>query len=222
MDAYTWEKYEGMTIRRDLAHDRDIVNNVLIHDEYQLARLNIQHIEELVVDLGAHIGCFAKLYHKYNPYATIICVEANPANIALLYENVGSFARVVCGACYYSGRGLVALVDYVSFTTEVLRALPCVVAGQPHGDPRIQVATLTLEQITNGHPLDVLKIDVEGAEFNIFQNAKVWPRRLVIGEFHDHRDTWDNLRRSKFPGWRYSEVDCHHVVFHLEAPCPTV
>src|SRR3984957_12186147 len=55
----------------------------------------------VVVDVGAHIGCFARRFHDRNPLARIIAVECCPENIAALRKNVGAIATVVQAAVTY-------------------------------------------------------------------------------------------------------------------------
>ena len=55
----------------------------------------------IVVDVGAHIGCFASRFHRRNPLARILAVECCPENLAALRRNVGGFASVVQAAITY-------------------------------------------------------------------------------------------------------------------------
>ena len=72
-----------------------------------VAEQDSYHVDELpmarpvVVDVGAHIGCFARRFHDRNPLARIIAVECCPENIAALRKNVGAIATVVQAAVTY-------------------------------------------------------------------------------------------------------------------------
>src|SRR5260370_29014649 len=69
-----------------LEPDLDVVRDVYRDDEYKVRPLKLRgrgrkEREEIVFDIGAHIGAFAVLYHEIDPEARIICVEACPENL---------------------------------------------------------------------------------------------------------------------------------------------
>lgn len=218
----TWKQHRGLWVREGNVHDRQIVDEIIIHDEYRMKELKIETRVELVVDLGAHIGAWSHLYHSLNPLAIIVCVEANPRNLPLLQANVGNFARTICAACTYNEGPCVSLCGGKNpsdgLPTEVLRLLSCLAPGMtpdfPNG-PHDTVSTIALEDILGGQMPDVLKMDVEGAEITILENMMLLPNRLLIGEWHDDKDRWEELVKSRLPGWTYRE---RSHVFHLLPP----
>jgi precorrin-6B methylase 2 len=100
---------EGFWVRADNEEqDLVIVRDILQQDAYRTALLSGDAFN-VVIDVGAHIGTFAALWHAKNPRARIVCVEACPENIAALQKNVGSFATVIQAACTYDTRPLALL-----------------------------------------------------------------------------------------------------------------
>lgn len=92
---------EGFWVRADnMEQDLAVVRDIVQSDAYCTALLAGDAFN-IVVDVGAHIGTFAALWHAKNPIAKIICVEACPENIPALQKNVGSFATVIHAACTY-------------------------------------------------------------------------------------------------------------------------
>jgi len=87
-------------IRSDNApQDLVVVKDIAEDDSYNVAEMPMAR--PVVVDIGAHIGCFAKKIHERNPLARIIAVECCPENIPALKKNIGGFATVIQGAVTY-------------------------------------------------------------------------------------------------------------------------
>lgn len=200
----------GYWIRTDnIAQDMVIVNDIDKEDAYRLSRLDIQPKDELVIDVGAHIGVFASVYHRLNPLARIICVEACPENLEALRANVGSFAKVIHAACTYE-TGDVGLLNAVYSDCRSTGGSMVVNAdklthGAKHGeywhDAR-PLPKVTLEELSGGEPIGLLKLDCEGSEFSILQNADLSKLRTIIGEFHGV-DRWRELVAQRFNGWEH-------------------
>lgn len=138
-----------------------------------------------VLDLGANIGLTTLYFHRYFPDAHYYCVEPNPANAALLRRNVeglGGRAQVLesavsnyCGSCTFNG----AAASYGG----------TIVSG---GDG-LRVRCDTMESILDHFSLpavDILKVDIEGAEALLFQNSVSWLRRVraLVIELHNGYD----------------------------------
>src|SRR5262249_3584667 len=79
--------------------DLVVVKDIAEEDSYRIDAIPMPR--PVIVDVGAHIGCFSKRLHERNPLARIFAIECCPENIAALQKNVGSFATVVQGALTY-------------------------------------------------------------------------------------------------------------------------
>src|SRR5690242_11682988 len=104
-------KRDGFWIRRDNEQqDLLIVQDIFYADAYKIKIIpGIVQQAQLVIDIGAHIGAFARLIHDMNPACRIICVEACPENISALRANVEEFATVIQAACTYEPGQLMLL-----------------------------------------------------------------------------------------------------------------
>jgi FkbM family methyltransferase len=207
-------------IRRDNAEqDLVIVRDVFGRDGYQTHLLPRGGDGEVVVDVGAHIGCFARLWHKRNPRAKIICVEACPENIEALRANAGEFAEIVHAACTYESEP-VALLNAVFPNCQStggsvvvprsqLETSDLKQKGYTYQKDLRELPTVTLEDLMDRFALDridVLKLDCEGSELSILGNTPSLPLiRTVVGEYHV-RDRWDKLRNKRMPGWDYRHL----------------
>lgn len=225
-------KIGGFWVRPQFVEqDFVIVRDIYEEDAYRTRLLQGWHKEDpdyVVVDVGAHIGTFARLWHdKVNSQAKIICVEACPENLPALRANVGEFAEVVHAACTYEG-GPMALLNTVTAerclstggSTVVpatgLRATP----GYRCDDRPLE--KITLEQVMERFGLkkiDLLKLDCEGSEFSILENCDLSKVRFVLGEYHGWGRFQDLLRR-RFRDWDFGHMSQCPVTllgnFHLD------
>ena len=153
---------------------RDVVRD----NAYRTVLLS-SHAFNVVVDIGAHIGTFAMLWHDKNPNAVIACVEACPDNLAALQRNVGHFATVIHAACTYQTRsvGLLNAVRPHCESTGGSMVVPLDELDTAPGQPGYRywrdtrpLPTITLEQIMDRlgvDYIDLLKLDCEGSEIDI-------------------------------------------------------
>lgn len=199
--------------------DLVVVNDIVEQDSYHVHELPMP--QPVVVDVGAHIGCFSWKLHQRNPLARIIAVECCPENVSVLQKNVGGFATVIQGAVTYEEE--VALLNAVfpnCESTGGTTVLPReqiqkrVDAGNletsPNGKPAQHwadfrpVKRVTLEELLAQHQLDridVLKLDCEGSEFSILGSATVLDQiGIIVGEYHG-RDRFHQLVQERFSNW---------------------
>jgi len=73
--------------------DLVVVKDIAEDDSYRVGEMPMTR--PVVLDVGAHIGCFSKKVHQRNPLAEIIAVECCPENVPALKKNVGGFATVI-------------------------------------------------------------------------------------------------------------------------------
>lgn len=147
-----------------------------------------------VVDVGANIGAFALAVSASRPRAHVSAYEASPAAVAALQANVaanGAGDRVSVHHCAVIGapeRGTVWLNEQqgdLCTSSVVLTDQAC-----PAATHRVEVPATTLGAVLRSHPngVDLLKMDVEGAEYEIVaatpidQLARV--ARVVL-EYHE-------------------------------------
>jgi FkbM family methyltransferase len=220
-DAEDLVRVRGYWVRPETAEqDLVVVQDIAEQDSYRIDELPMP--QPVVVDVGAHIGCFSKRLHQRNPLARIIAVECCPENLDVLRKNVGGFATVVQAAVTYETD--VALLNAVypgCVTTggstligraEMQRRLEAgEVAVRPGGEMPSEywadfrpVETLTLEALMERYELeriDFLKLDCEGSEFSILRHTPSLDRiGVIVGEYHD-REAFLDLVRERFADW---------------------
>lgn len=221
-------------IRYDNAEqDMVIVRDVYQQDSYRLNIIpGIIQNARFIVDVGAHIGCFATLVHKLNPNCKICCVEVCPENILALKKNVGDFATIIQAACTYDKVELMLLnavrpncestggSTVIPFNLETQYPRQ---AGYKYWSDKRVIEKVTLEQIMNQcgeTKIDLLKLDCEGSEFSILENTPSRDSiRFIVGEYHE-KERWEKLIQNKFttPNWAYGKMYTHPNglgIFHL-------
>ena len=120
-----------------------------------------------VLDLGANIGVTSCLFARLYPEARIVSVEPELSNYELLCRNIAPWPRItaVNGAVWGEKCPLCFLDPHEGHWG--MRVIPSP-NGENGGPP-----SLTVAEIMEGHDLktvDLLKIDIEGAEKAIFES----------------------------------------------------
>ena len=162
------------------------VYEVFAEDSYRIEEL-VSGLgpDPVVIDIGAQVGCFALRVAERLPGARVHAYEASPSTTTWLERNIRTNSvgdRVSTHGVALSGRaGTVAMADNGRGSA----------LNSARGD---QVATVAVPSVTfadalaaAGGSADVVKIDTEGAEYDIVlaTTARDWQtvRRLVI-EYH--------------------------------------
>lgn len=149
----------------------------------------------VIIDAGAHIGMATLYFKKLYPAAKIWAVEPHPVNFELLQKNVteNRLTDVTCiQAALHRTSGNTTLhadteFDWFSTVSKHAKAWN----GQQKTQD-IKVPALMLSQLltTIGQPIDLLKMDIEGAEFDVLQSVagKLDQIKHIICEFHPRKD----------------------------------
>ena len=144
---------------------------------------------EVVLDLGANIGAFSLCAAmRWNP-GKIVAVEMEEANFSLLQENIrlnGLDNRVIpVKACIWDENGQVGIKKHL-FNHGMHQGCPDTREGG--------VTALTMERLLDTvkvSKVDILKMDIEGAEERIFneKNEKLFAGTvgILLAELHPTR-----------------------------------
>lgn len=132
-----------------------------------------------VLDLGANIGLTAAHYSRLYPHAVVTAVEMDHANCAQIHEN-------------WPG-GLIVEAAVVVAPHEALRYDPAAPAEAftllpgPGTEPALKLTMVECCELAAGlAPVDLVKMDIEGMEWHLFNHGHAWSRlvRHLIVELH--------------------------------------
>lgn len=163
-----------------------VLEELYLGDEYEDLIVMLRGSEQLIVDLGANIGLSVCLWARCCPTAQIIAVEPDDANAALCEKNSRSASnrvtvvRALIGA--HDGWGA---LDRSAGEWAYRKATDCRSRSEV---PILSMGTLISRYIGAHAEIDLVKIDIEGAEVEIFSDPSSWlPRcRLAAVELHDN------------------------------------
>jgi FkbM family methyltransferase len=175
-----------LTLRADSV-DPLAFRQVFVDREYDHAMLRSVQPRQ-IIDAGAHIGSASVFFAKRFPKARIIAIEPDPTNFALLKQNTKFYKNIIpVNAALWSADTQVNLINGNGNSSWAFR----VDAGPSSNGETGNVKAITLPTLLrefNIGTVDLLKMDVEGAEKEIFENnASDWLRRvgMLCIELHD-------------------------------------
>lgn len=143
----------------------------------------------VVLDIGAHIGSFAVACQKRGA-RRVVCYEPDPENVTLLASNVDedieSRTEVIIVQAAVLGDGVPAgslgVRRLTNHDFDIGRNTGHVdVFGSPDGTEAIGINDV-ISSI--GEPIDLLKMDCEGAEWSVFDKADLTNVRSITAELH--------------------------------------
>lgn len=162
--------------------DLEVLHEITLEDEYGLS----DHIDaSTIVDLGAHIGLATLRLLAVRPDARVIAVEADPVLVERLRANVAGLAVTVVHAaiCGTNGQRRFFRADDSTWGNSLTRTLPW--------QEEVTVPSMTLSRLMETEALasvDLLKMDIEGAEWEVLANGVPDAVRAFVGEIHAQGD----------------------------------
>ncbi len=180
---------------REGTSDEHVMQQIFVNQDYSLSRLPlhaqineyakarmIRGMRPLIVDLGANIGASAMFFMLTYPDARVVAVEPDKENCELLSRNTSGFDCICVEGVIASGKGRANLVDpgigSWGFRTEI--------------DGGGKLETFTVPELIEQHGGEqffpfIVKIDIEGAESELFSKNYDWIDSfpILIIELHD-------------------------------------
>jgi FkbM family methyltransferase len=132
-----------------------------------------------IVDAGVNIGLVSLFYAGKFPHARILAIEPEPSNFALLQKNVRGCRNItpIQAALWHSETA-------ISVSNPTAEYWAFAVSGDPG-----TVRAITIPSLMRDYGIeyiDLLKLDIEGAEVEVFDRCQ-WQGRVgrVVIELHD-------------------------------------
>lgn len=165
------------------------VREVLLDGEYDFVEpLLADKNRPVVLDLGANIGCFALRVLAFRPDAKILSVEAARDTYEVLSENrelYGSRDWLIHHAGVWKSDGTIVLDRRGPSTSHR-------VADSDKGERIPAVSMFTLVRNYDLPRIDVLKMDIEGAEAEVVPNMGDVIRLTDVAVIELHNDRIDS------------------------------
>ena len=163
--------------------DIKVFQHVVLEDEYHV---NLQHPPQVIVDAGANIGLTAIVFANKYPMARVFAIEPERSNFEVLCKNVAPYPNIIpIQAALWNCETEIALIDpgLDKWGFQVSGQLTPLTAVE-----RVKAITIDSLMLQYGiDSIDVLKMDIEGAEKEVFDASASWIDNvaLIIVELHD-------------------------------------
>jgi FkbM family methyltransferase len=139
-----------------------------------------------IIDAGANVGYAALYFAKQFPEARILAIEPEEGNFKLLQKNTATFRNIVpVHGALWNKNGTINLVDPGigpwGFQTHENASEHAFVTSVP---------AFTIDRLMKDHGferVDILKVDIEGGEKEVFENSEEWIDKVgvIMAELHD-------------------------------------
>ena len=202
---------------REGTTDRCVFEEVIERNCYRVPE---SLVDQVVIDVGAHIGCFSKLCVDRG--AQVYAYEIERDNISAFNENLRDYdyprvnlykmavwkvggIKVEQSGVYMTADGSLKNTGS-SHVTSIIPGPHTVEGG---------IGTITLDEILGPFErVAIVKIDAEGAEFEIVPATKSWSKvDRLVGEVHGYRKEYH------VPDF-YMEVKRHFSNLEVISTCP--
>lgn len=181
----------------NVAGARVPVYEVFAEDAYRLAWFTGDLREDVsAVDIGGHIGCFSMAFATLHPHGRVQTFEASPTTYGFLERNISS--NGLAGRVTVNNIAVSSQVGKLEFADNAggsgLNGLTA-----PAGSTVIEIPCTTLASAVAqaGDRVDVVKIDTEGAEYDIVlgSDPSDWSDvQRVVMEYHPvDGHSWEEL-----------------------------
>lgn len=167
---------------RNSTSDISVFYQVFFQDSY---KLDYPSPVEAIIDCGANIGLSSIFYSLHFPQAKIIALEPEENNFNLLVKNCRPYENIIpLKAGIWNKRTGLEVINKTGQPWE----MQVVESHAPNADVEAVSVPCLLEKY-NLKKIDILKIDIEGSEKELFETgSEKWlplTKTLII-ELHDH------------------------------------
>lgn len=181
--------------------DVGILRDIFLRKEYALYGV----APRVIVDLGSNVGISALYFAVMFPEAFIFCFEPDPYNFLKLQKNTKQFKHVTAFNTAVSSRD-----GFMDFYSNKINGMSSSLVDRGSGFHKVSVVAKTLDTILNEldvQRVDLLKFDIEGAEFSVFEHFSSFKKiNRMIGEFHEDLSGRSlNAFSSLFPDFQIKE-----------------
>jgi len=200
-------------------------------DPFVVQHQFITESKPIIFDIGAYIGQTARSYRKFFPFATIHCFEPSPHSAQELQFNLKDDKQSYCHAVAVSEtQGTSRLnINQNAGTNSLLVSKTGAASfwGERLLDTisHVEVATTTVDSFCLENCIDhvdILKMDVQGAEFSVLSGAKemlahqkfslIYTEIILCPTYKEQHKFHEYLAFLDSYGYKF--LDFYHPVWH--------
>ena len=157
-----------LTLTLNSDADDSVFNEIFTERGYSILDPIIRKATAPIIDIGAHIGLFSIYAHVLNPKVQILAFEPEPNNYKLLKENLkqNRIQNVTTKSLAVTSKAEQVTLNLSPDSHNHSIILP--------SENALKVESTTLDRIitqTSQRKCDLVKMDCEGAEFEIIASA---------------------------------------------------
>jgi FkbM family methyltransferase len=191
--------------------DINTFRQVFVYKEY---RFDVPFNPTTIIDGGGNIGLASVYFANRFPQATIYCIEPDKGNFELLVKNTGPYKQVkpIQAGVWHRPAHLAVVDEGYGHWGFMVKEVS---EKEPNAIYSVSIEQLMREN--SWQEIDILKLDIEGSEKEVFtENYDTWlPKvKILVVELHDRmkagtshavfenlicyrQDTWELLMKSK-------------------------
>jgi FkbM family methyltransferase len=182
---------DGITVHfRDNTPDLKVIRATLVRQELaSLKELVPDPKFDFIIDAGGYIGTAAIALARMFPRSRVITVEPSLENFALLEKNIAPFGNIVA-----VNAALVGVGRQVNLYDRRTGEWGFTILQHPRDQQDVSeiqsVQGVTISDLLarfDSAGIDVLKLDIEGGEREVFEHSDPWIDKVgvVVAELHD-------------------------------------
>ncbi|MEJ7559555.1 MAG: FkbM family methyltransferase [Pedobacter sp.] len=166
---------------RRQSSDFYVFEEVFIDEVY---KMHLKTDAACIIDAGANIGLAALYFQRAFPGARIISIEPESTNFELLQLNTSDYPNIIR---YHNGLWCKKCALKITNTTEGNWGFMV----EETTDEDNVIKAISVSDLLEDHPtavIDILKIDIEGSEKEVFEGSTEWISKSdnIIVEVHEN------------------------------------
>ncbi len=172
-----YNKFQFTLFLRNIV-DLAVLKEVFIDKEYEC---DLQRQPRIIVDLGAHFGDSSLYFHALYPEALIYAVEPSPENFDRLKKHTATIGNIIPVNIAVGGE------DGVMKLNLSKSSLGHSIYEREKDNKTVEVKMLSLKsfmEVYSIKEIDLLKFDIEGAEFRVLRSPSLSSVTYFLGELH--------------------------------------
>jgi FkbM family methyltransferase len=204
---------------RPQSSDLDVFSQIFIHREYRC--LDDTTDVGVVIDCGANVGYSAAYFLSRFPSCMVIAVEPDQSNFAALERNLSPYGRrcrAIRSGVWSENVGLVMHESPFRDGREWARRVRPALAGETVEMEAVDIQTLI--DSCDTERISILKIDIEGAELEVFSSAgwRGWIDRVDTVVIEVHGEEAHKATTSAFEAAGFETQWCDELIMASRPP----